>query len=222
MGNPPGWRRHRTLSLLHCHLSRVITDHVIFCFDFECLKEKGHVCMCYYLQKSWSPGPLGTGGSALKACGMGAGWRGVPCNGLKMRCNALLLRDMTSPERDTHLNTDFFFPYVNTFMWIKRSECYVTVGASLLTLRQQLTAARGHHGAVFGGLTMRTGRQLDVIATVTVHKQAGQENHKNIYNTKTRANKHNRVLTHNPTHIRQTRTQITFLFTSRAAPTNVH
>jgi len=51
---------------------------------------------------------------------------------------------------------------------------------SLLTLREQLTAAGGHHRAVFGGLTMRTGRQLDVIAAVTVHKQAGQENRKNI------------------------------------------
>lgn len=50
-----------------------------------------------------------------------------------------------------------------------------------LTLRQQLTAARGHHGAVFGGLTVRTGRQLDVIAAVTVHKQAGQENHKDVH-----------------------------------------
>lgn len=45
----------------------------------------------------------------------------------------------------------------------------------LLTLRQQLTAAGGHHGAVFGGLTMRTRSQLDVIAAVTVHKQSGQE-----------------------------------------------
>lgn len=44
---------------------------------------------------------------------------------------------------------------------------------SLLTLRQQLTAARGHHGAVFGGLTMRTRRQLDVIAAVAV-TQAGR------------------------------------------------
>lgn len=54
----------------------------------------------------------------------------------------------------------------------------------LLTLWQQLAAARGHHGAVFGGLTMRTRRQLNVIAAVTVHKQAGQESRKNVYTCK--------------------------------------
>lgn len=62
-----------------------------------------------------------------------------------------------------------------------------------LTLRQQLTAARGHHGAVLGGLAMRTRRQLDVIAAVTVHKPAGQESRRNAY---TCANKHQQALTH--------------------------
>lgn len=50
-----------------------------------------------------------------------------------------------------------------------------------LTLGQQLTAAGGHHGAVFGGLAIGTRRQLDVIAAVTAHEQAGQEERKSVY-----------------------------------------
>lgn len=74
---------------------------------------------------------------------------------------------------------------------------------STLTLRKQLAAARGHHGALFGGLTMRTGRQLDVIAAVTVHKQLGQKNRRNVY-TSTHMSKQtsvspNRRLYTNPT-----------------------
>lgn len=98
MGNPPGWHRHLTLSLLHCHLSKkksmffFFSFFFLFCFwVFICFDIVSIDSMCGYLQKSWSPGPLGTGGSALKACGMGAGWRGVPCNGLTGHCNALLL-----------------------------------------------------------------------------------------------------------------------------------
>lgn len=88
---------------------------------------------------------------------------------------------------------------------------------SLLTLRQQLTAARGHHGAVFGGLTMRTRRQLNVIAAVTVHKQAGQESRKNVYTCtqmckQTSPSPNTHFYTH--IHILQTQTQILFLFMS--------
>ena len=99
MGNPPGWHRRLTLWLLHCPLRW--NKSIIFSFSFPrcwvfiyfdtvCLERK-RKCLCYHLQRSWSPGPLGTGGSALKACGMGAGWRGVPCNGLRGHCNALKL-----------------------------------------------------------------------------------------------------------------------------------
>lgn len=78
-----------------------------FCMLWYWVSGEEMKCLCYYLQKSWSPGPLGTGGSALKACGMGAGWRGVPCIGLRGRCNALLLSDTAFLEHDTHLNTFF-------------------------------------------------------------------------------------------------------------------
>lgn len=135
-------------------------------------------CLCY-LQKKWSSGPLGTGGSALKACEMGAEWKGVPCNGLKGCCNALLLSDMTFLKHDTHLHIQYFL-YFNKVFLKYLGATWQCSSLSSLTLRQQLTAARGHHGAVFGGLTVRTWRQLDVIATVTVHKQGGGSG-KNVY-----------------------------------------
>lgn len=63
------------------------------------------------LLQSWSLGPLGTAGSALKACGMDAGWRGVPWNALRGHCNALPLLRITSPELGTHLNKSVSIRY---------------------------------------------------------------------------------------------------------------
>lgn len=96
---PPEQKRNKWVFITTCNLFHVFA-HFANREEMRLLR--------YYLQKSWSPGPLGTGGSALKACGTGAGWRGIPCIGPRGRCNARLLMDTAVLEHDTHLNAFFF------------------------------------------------------------------------------------------------------------------
>lgn len=172
--------------------------------------------MRLYLKESWTLGPLGIGGSVLKACGMGAAWTGVPCNELRGYCNALLLWDTTSLEHDTHLQT-FYHPLTHlsgpkdltvTQQWPLQREVWPSDSSSQLheaTMEQSLEAWPWGHDAssMSSPLSLYT-------------EQAGQKNHKSAHTcTDTcKQTPHSLIL--------QTWTQMILLFTSWAAPTNIH